>query len=258
LFFSCPLPLKTFRSQRSVWAFEKHPASKTTKSSVTALHTKMGSYSNAPSTSGGYSITPRRNMRVDWRTKPAGPEPGPFNSRTQRQDQTTPTQKTAFEPAEQQILSEQRYWLSSRKVLKRHEFYPGMIIRAPLYEEDYADGKDAGLPILVPGSNVSAATSISAAMSHISLSNYGYVHSKLRYMIVLATFRYHYMAIPLYTYEGKGLKDKPRDFQDECVSVRDGRLSKAAFAKISRHAPLVTKTRNDRHNSIKETSKSWV
>jgi len=207
------------------------------------------------STSGGYSITPRRNVELNWRTKPPNLKPDLFNGRAPQKDQTTPTQKTVSS-GEQQILSEQRYWLSNRKVLKRQDFYPGMIIRAPLYEEDYADGKEAGLPTLVPGSNISAATSISAAMSHISLSNYGYVHSKLRYMVVFATFRYHYMAIPIYTYEGKGLKDKPEDFRNECVSVRDGRLPKATFKKLSNNAPLVTKTRNDRRNNIKETSKS--
>ena len=88
--------------------------------------------------------------------------------------------------------------MESRRKLRRDDFKPGMIVRAPCHEEDFEDGKGSDVPPPMPGADI-AASSMKDAKSHISMSNYGAVHSKLRYLIVLARFKQHYVAIPVYT-----------------------------------------------------------
>lgn len=152
-------------------------------------------YSNALSGVGGNSVAPRRGPN------PRGPAANLQNSRAQQianmQAQgAMPNQEVHLEKRRQ---DEQKYWLNQRRHVRRENFFPGMIIRAPYHEEDFANGKDSSLPSIAPGANVSYVTSMSGAKSHISLSNYGYVHSKLRYLIVIAEFKFHYTAVPLYT-----------------------------------------------------------
>jgi hypothetical protein len=96
------------------------------------------------------------------------------------------------------------------------EFQPGIIIRAPLHEEDFNRTKRFELP------NMSSAKS-----SHISFSDrFGAIYSEDRFLIVVAAFSRHYLAIPLYTYAGTGLKHK--DDPGEYASIVDHRQPNSA------------------------------
>lgn len=103
-------------------------------------------------------------------------------------------------------------------------FAPGLIIRALVHE-----------PGLREVSNYSAFT---AADRHYTDSKFGSICSKYRKLIVIGTYEDHYMAIPLYTHNGRGLRGKSNP--DEYVSVQDHRQSKQ-FTALSSHNPLVTK-----------------
>ena len=65
-----------------------------------------------------------------------------------------------------------------------------MIVRAPLHEGDYAGGKNFDLPDVMPGSDRTVTSSISGKDSHSSLSNYEYIYTKLRSLIVIATYHH--------------------------------------------------------------------
>ena len=87
-----------------------------------------------------------------------------------------------------------------RSIFHKDQYEVGWIIRAPLHEEDYQDGAHY-------------------QSKYISESNYSFVHTKKRIFIVLAKYYNHYLAIPLYTHNGRGLEHKPN--QDEFVYVHD-------------------------------------
>ncbi len=87
-----------------------------------------------------------------------------------------------------------------RSVFHKDQYEVGWIIRAPLHEEDYRDGAHY-------------------QSKYISEFNYSFVHTKKRIFIVLAKYYNHYLAIPLYTHNNRGLEHKPN--QDEFVYVHD-------------------------------------
>ncbi|KAL2044838.1 hypothetical protein N7G274_002613 [Stereocaulon virgatum] len=94
---------------------------------------------------------------------------------------------------------------------EKKDFKLGTIIRAPLHEEDFNRTSPAKL------FNMSSAKS-----SHISFSDrFGAIYSEDRFLIVVAVFSRHYLAIPLYTYAGTGLKYK--DDPGEYASIVDHR-----------------------------------
>jgi hypothetical protein len=73
----------------------------------------------------------------------------------------------------------------------------------------------------------------------ISISAHGPVFTKPRYMIVVSLHETTYMAIPLYTYEHKGLLGREH-YEHEYVSVRDGRIPALGFKAQSSYKPIVT------------------
>lgn len=97
------------------------------------------------------------------------------------------------------------------------EFKPGTIIRAPLHEEDvnrtsrYSSTMSSGMTDYQS----------SRVRSHVSHTPHGAVWSESRFLIVVQKFALHYTAIPLFTYEGTGLRHKP-DIK-EYVSIEDHR-----------------------------------
>ena len=104
-------------------------------------------------------------------------------------------------------------------LLLKHEYKRGMIINAPVHEAAYQKGK-------------------SRAPSHCEpITAWGSVFTKPRYMIVVALHETQYTAIPLYTHNYEGLRGKEH-YQNEFVSVRDGRLS-GKFVAQSDYRPLV-------------------
>ena len=81
-------------------------------------------------------------------------------------------------------------------------FYrPGLIIRAPLHEQDY----------ITANSTITAPDNRS-----ITPSEFGNIHTKYRKMIVVACFAKHYIAVPLFTHNGRGLVNKKAN---EYVSI---------------------------------------
>lgn len=111
--------------------------------------------------------------------------------------------------------------------MPKESFKPGTIIRAVLHEQDFQ--------------GVAGASDITRADRFRTDSVHGPIYTKTRKMIVLATFEDNYIAVPLYTHNGRGLekKVKPQEF----VSVRDHRAP-GSFTPLSVHDPLVTKHLN--------------
>ncbi|KAL8738459.1 MAG: hypothetical protein Q9190_008005 [Brigantiaea leucoxantha] len=125
----------------------------------------------------------------------------------------------------------------SVKLPKSH-FKPGMIIRAPLHEQDFKGGKGTS----IAGSNATAVTA-AADEKYTTESRFGPIFTKYRKMIVVAMHEDNYVAVPLYTHNGKGLKHKTAP--DEFVSIRDHRLQDhhdqhGGWSKLSKWDPLVT------------------
>ncbi len=80
-------------------------------------------------------------------------------------------------------------------------FTIGSIIRAPMHQEDYLDGLTATdlAPPVAEGSFMSHPSNQSREDKDISQWAHGYILTKVRFMIVIAKFDKHYLAIPLYT-----------------------------------------------------------
>jgi len=93
----------------------------------------------------------------------------------------------------------------------RDEFKPGTIIRAPIHEEDFRRTSPS----------VSNLSSRSGYKSHVSHTDFGAVYSENRLFIVVQQFKSHYLAIPLFTYQGTGLR-KEHDV-GEYASIEDHR-----------------------------------
>lgn len=103
--------------------------------------------------------------------------------------------------------------------LRKHEFKRGMIINAPLFQEDRLRGR--------------------APSENVSIAAHGIVYSKPRYMIVIGLYFNTYTTVSLYTHERKGLKGK-ENYKNEFISVRDGRTNPRFFQKLSDYDELVT------------------
>ena len=86
-----------------------------------------------------------------------------------------------------------------------------------------------------------AATTMSTATyqpdTNTTKSQYGLIYTKVRHMIVVACFEAHYIAIPLFTHNGNGVRGKN---PDEYISLKDHR-SKAPFQPLTHHGFLLTK-----------------
>ena len=109
----------------------------------------------------------------------------------------------------------------------RSEYNLGIIIRAPLHEEDVDGGTGASFPIELRESMMAQTISESPLG--------GAIHTKCRKFIVVALFDDHYMAVPVYSYNGNGLARKPAN---EYVSVQDHRIEMTI--PQSRHGVLYT------------------
>ena len=107
--------------------------------------------------------------------------------------------------------------------LSRDLVKPGTIIRAPLHEAHF------GIPES-PGFSEDKST---------TPSRYGPIHTKVRKMIIISCYEDHYVCLPCYSHQGRGLERKTKP--DEFVSIRDHRNTNAAdFQALSKHTPLVT------------------
>ena len=121
--------------------------------------------------------------------------------------------------------------------LSKGQFRPGMIIRAPLHEQASDGGPDSD--------------DTSDLDDHISDTKFGKIYTKYRKMIVLALFHSHYLAVPLYSHNGKGLENKA--CPDEYVSVKDHRRM-GTFTPLSKHSALKTEHIDDKVELFHEKS----
>ncbi|KAI4158045.1 MAG: hypothetical protein LQ342_007808 [Letrouitia transgressa] len=112
--------------------------------------------------------------------------------------------------------------------LKKANFKIGMIIRAPLHEQDFKGGRATSV----------AGSEATVAEKYTTESKFGTIFTKYRKMIVVAMHQDNYVAIPLYTHNGQGLHNKARP--DEFVSVKDHRNKDPKWSKLSDWDPLVT------------------
>jgi len=97
----------------------------------------------------------------------------------------------------------------------KEDFELGSIIRAPMHEEDINR---------TPRSYATSGMSeyqASHIRSHISHTPHGAVYSESRFLIVVEKFASRYTAIPLFTYQGTGLRYK--EDRSEYVSIQDHR-----------------------------------
>ncbi|KAL9611127.1 MAG: hypothetical protein Q9167_004207 [Letrouitia subvulpina] len=116
--------------------------------------------------------------------------------------------------------------------LTKANFKIGMIIRAPLHEQDFKEGRATSV----------AGSEATVAEKYTTESRFGTIFTKYRKMIVVALHQDNYVAIPLYTHNGKGLQNKARP--DEFVSIKDHRNEDPKWSKLSKWDPLITERIN--------------
>ncbi|KAL8655547.1 MAG: hypothetical protein Q9226_003007 [Calogaya cf. arnoldii] len=95
------------------------------------------------------------------------------------------------------------------KVLHKEQFRPGMLIRALVHEQDFEASSSK--------SNITVHEKLHD--KHRTNSDYGTIYTKCRRMIVLALYQDHYIAIPIFTHDGKGLVHKAQP--EEYVSIKN-------------------------------------
>ncbi|KAL8697889.1 MAG: hypothetical protein Q9201_006875 [Fulgogasparrea decipioides] len=121
--------------------------------------------------------------------------------------------------------------------LRKGEYKAGMIIRAPLHEQDSKGG--APRPGGTGSSVATMASEATQAEKYTTESRFGTIFTKYRKMIVVALHQDNYVALPLYTHNGRGLVNKVQP--DEFVSVKDHRLKDHhGWKQLSRWEPVVT------------------
>ncbi|KAL6714569.1 hypothetical protein ACLMJK_007994 [Lecanora helva] len=104
--------------------------------------------------------------------------------------------------------------------LMKHEYRRGMIINAPVHEPVCGKGMSRGPSVFE------------------SISAWGGVFTKPRFLIIVALHEKEYTCIPLYSHNQEGLRGKEH-YQHEFVSVQDGRIT-GDFKRQSNHKPLLT------------------
>ncbi|KAL8782998.1 MAG: hypothetical protein Q9213_004955 [Squamulea squamosa] len=147
-----------------------------------------------------------------------------------------PGSNRSFVPDPEQDLYRQRREANQFIRIPPEKYKLGMIIRAPLHEQDSALARRPGAG--GAGSSVASnASEATKAETYRTESRMGTIFTKQRKMIVVALHTDHYVAIPLYTHNGRGLANKRTP--EEFVSVKDHRYTEE-FVKLSIHDPLVT------------------
>ena len=114
-------------------------------------------------------------------------------------------------------------------IIPKRDIKPGVIIRAPVHQQDYKGVSQESEVTAYPGK---------IADQHVTPSRYGDIYTKVRKMIVVGVFEQHFTAVPLFTHNGSGLQNKRRP--EEYISVRDHRSSRR-FRPLSDNGTLETK-----------------
>ena len=132
-----------------------------------------------------------------------------------------PMCKQGFLPIEESDSAQVRTQTNKSTRIGKEAFRLGMIIRAAVHEQELPNTTNAD--------------------KSITDSKFGPIYTKYRKMIVIALHQDHYLALPMFTHNGKGLVNKARP--DEFISVQDHRL-KGEFTALSSYRPLVTEYLN--------------
>ena len=115
-----------------------------------------------------------------------------------------------------------------KRRLKSKDLAVGMIIRAPIHEEDgTGGGKATDLPPPSGDSHGPDASNQSKVNRFTSQWSFGYITTKVRIFIVVALFDRHYLAVPLYTHNGTGIGKKN---PDEYIYVHDKMRTKSGVS----------------------------
>ncbi|KAL8738577.1 MAG: hypothetical protein Q9181_000628 [Wetmoreana brouardii] len=205
----------------------------------------------------GYKIVgqARSSKSVAAQADPQGERPSRYKHRTpsvlnppsaaavSRAASYTPYQRPSNYSRSLLPDTEQDYILQRRREanrgirLHKDEYKPGMIIRAPLHEQDSKGG--APRPGGTGSSVASLASEATQAEKYTTQSRFGTIFTKYRKMIVVALHQDNYVALPLYTHNGRGLVHKARP--DEFVSVKDHRFKDdQGWKQLSKWEPVVT------------------
>lgn len=126
-----------------------------------------------------------------------------------------------FLPIEESDSAQVRAQANKSTRISKEAFRLGMIIRAAVHEQELPNTTNAD--------------------KSITDSKFGPICTKYRKMIIIALHQDHYLALPMFTHNGKGLVNKARP--DEFISVQDHRL-KGEFTALSSYRPLVTEHLN--------------
>lgn len=95
------------------------------------------------------------------------------------------------------------------KILSYDSCCEGMIIRSAVHEQDFQNKLPEG--------------SVNLDGQYTINTNFGLVYSKLRWQIIISKKLEHYITVPLYTHDGKGLQKKNSVVRKEYLSIRDQR-----------------------------------
>lgn len=104
-------------------------------------------------------------------------------------------------------------------IMEREDCVVGTIFRAAVHEQDY---------MVAAGGPLGPIEDSKTCVTHA-----GAVYSKVRWMIVVAVYEQHYLALPLYTHNGNGLENRSMNAKLEYASVRDSRWSEMDFVNLS-------------------------
>ena len=146
--------------------------------------------------------------------------------KAQQPKHSTKTQGSNWDPDRPIVQFNDR-----KETLMRHEYKRGMIFNAPIHEEDMQSNRPTAHP------------------ECRSLSAFGPVFTKTRYLIVVALHTTHCICVPLYTHEDKGLAGKEH-YRHEFCFIRDGRIAIKDFKPLSSYKPLVTDSKGPRINPL--------
>ena len=170
----------------------------------------------------------KNSSGLAWR-KGAAPNTLAIQSTTSGSSNSAwPPKRTSLEPCCNSVFqSLNSHGKPLRRELAKHRYRLGTIVRAPLHEEDYSGGNCDSYP-LETRALMKAKTITESPVG-------GVIHTKFRKFIVVALFDDHYLAVPLYSYNGDGLIEKKAD---EYVSIQDHRSD--PIKPQSRHGLLYT------------------
>ncbi|KAK3073721.1 hypothetical protein LTR53_004418 [Teratosphaeriaceae sp. CCFEE 6253] len=106
-----------------------------------------------------------------------------------------------------------------------------------LKRKDFAKGDIISLPFHAPNTN----PHVDPNDESLAATNFGYVYSKRRMLVVLWIYHEDMFCLPLYSFNRKGIQSKPECLRHEYVSVRN--VKDTNFVNQGTHAPIAARHR---------------